>query len=207
MEREYYEHFVKIMLQTRGVRFSVAELEKKKERNSIITIAFLSVYLTMWSLLVILFPDKFTSGGLKALSLVSSVASISLLVISLFDYAAGRSVFAEKMLQNAFSITAILREMERILATQNPNYQKLSELAGRYEEIIVGAGVNHDSSHFRLWKFEKKTPTNFLERLLLPLAKPIRRTAFLCWSSIFQIALIVVILSSTGVIVYTSIIG
>lgn len=200
-ERDYYEHLVKIMLQTRGVRFSVAEIEKKKDRNSIITIAFLSVYLVAWSIVTISFPEKFTTEHIKALSLISSVASISLLVISLFDYAAGRSVFAEKMLQNAFAITVVVREMERILSQGAPDYSRLAELAARYEEIIVGAGVNHESVHFRMWKFEKRDPANFFERAYLRIAKPIRRTAFLCWSSIFQIILVASIFAATSVII------
>lgn len=202
-ERGYYEHLVGIMLTTRGVRFAVAESEQRKEMFSISTIAMLSVYLAGWSLTASFFPDFLTSFQTRALSLISVVASVSLLVISLFDFAAGRSVYAEKMLQNAFSITEILREAERELAKETPDFSKLSRIASDYEAKISGVGVNHTSKDYRLWLLQKQKPSNLFHACQIWLSATILRTFAFASAMFFQILLLVLILASTvGTIIY-----
>lgn len=196
-ERSYYTHLVGIMLTTRGVRFSVAESEQRKEKFSIVTIALLSVYVAAWSLAASLFPEVLSSLQNRALSLVSAVASVSLLVISLFDFAAGRSVYAEKMLQNAFSITEILRETERELAKADPDYARLSGLAARYETIVHSVGVNHTSKDHRLWKLQRERSSTWYHVLRIWVHTKVLQTFNFMSAMIFQIALLLLIVGST----------
>tara|TARA_R110000737_G_scaffold127218_3_gene159742 strand:+ start:2039 stop:2668 length:630 start_codon:yes stop_codon:yes gene_type:complete len=202
-ERSYYTHLVGIMLQTRGVRFSVAESEQKKEKFSIATIALLSVYLAGWSLTASLFPEIFSSLQARAISLISVVASVSLLVMSLFDFAAGRSVYAEKMLQNAFSITGILREAERELAKAQPNYANISKLAAQYEASVHGVGVNHTSEDYKLWKLQRSSSKNRRHAVGIWVhAKVLRSFSFIS-AMMFQITILLLIFASTvGVVIF-----
>ncbi|BCH34688.1 hypothetical protein MesoLjLc_66180 [Mesorhizobium sp. L-8-10] len=105
---------------------------------------------------------------------------------------------AEKFLQNALHISPMVRELERQLASPNPNLVRIAEIASNYEELVAKAGVNHTSSDYRLWSFEKITPQNRFERFVFPLIKPVRRFFPLAYSAIFQIALILMVLSTTG---------
>ncbi|WP_244735527.1 SLATT domain-containing protein [Mesorhizobium sp. 113-3-9] len=185
------------MLQTRGVRFTASETERKKDLHSIITIAFLSIYLTGWAFVSALYPEAFNAFDLRVLSIVSVMASISLLVISLFDYAAGRAVQSEKLLQNALMISPLAREMERQLVSPNPNVKRLGDIASEYEHLIANTGVNHTSADYRLWAFEKRQPSNCIERLLLPPMKMVRRSLLFMYSAIFQLCIIIVVLMAT----------
>lgn len=196
-ERGYYTHLVGIMLTTRGVRFSVAESEQRKEKFSIATIALLSVYLAGWSLAGSLFPEMFSSIQARALNLISVVASVSLLVISLFDFAAGRSVYAEKMLQNAFTITGILRETERELAKADPDYSSISKLAARYEEVVHSVGVNHTSRDFKLWKLQKEKASSRSQAVRIWIHSKTLQVLSFTSAMIFQIAILFLIFSST----------
>lgn len=196
-EQEYYEHLVKIMLKTRGVRFSVSESEMKKEKFSLLTVSVLSIYLATWSLTLALFPALFTEFQNKALGLLSAIASISLLVISIFDYAAGRSVFAEKMLQNAFSITGILRESERELASSSPRYSRLAELASDYEAIVTGAGINHSSLDYKIWQMEREKADGFIGQSALRVKRYFLRIFSFTVAMAFQLLLLVFIIAST----------
>jgi hypothetical protein len=196
-ERSYYEHLVKIMLTTRGVRFSVAESEQRKEKFSIGTIAVLSIYLAGWSLAASLFPDILTEFQARALGFISLVASVSLLVISLFDFAAGRSVYAEKMLQNAFAITEILREAERELAKEVPDFTRLSRLASMYEAKVSGVSVNHTSKDYKLWKLERRKPSNIFEACQIWVTSKILRCLAFTSAMFFQIVLVALIFALT----------
>ncbi len=205
-ERSYYEHLVGIMLTTRGVRFSVAESEQRKEKFSIGVIAILSIYLAGWSLAAILFPDALAELQSRALSFVSVVASVSLLVISLFDFAAGRSVYAEKMLQNAFVITEILREAERELTKEAPDYARLSILASTYEAKVSGVGVNHTSKDYKLWKMQRRKPSNKCEAFHIWATSMILNCLAFTSAMFFQIALVVLIIASTyGILAVNSV--
>lgn len=198
-EREYYTHLVGIMLTTRGVRFSVAESELRKEKFSIVTIALLSVYLAAWALANSMFPEVFSSTQSRALSLVSVVASVALLVISLFDFAAGRSVYSEKMLQNAFSITSILREAERELAKIDPDYSRLAQLAAEYEASVNGVGVNHASRDHKIWKLKREKSGSIYDAVIWLQIKFLQGVSF-ALAMIFQLVLLALIFTSTLVI-------
>lgn len=200
-EFDYYKHLVGVMLKTRGIRFSVAESEKSREKFSVATVALLSIYLASWSFAIGLFPDFFNDLQIKLLSFISIVASISLLVISLFDYAAGRSIFSEQMLQNAFSITEVTRKCERELARPNPDYAKMSTLASEYEAIVSGAGINHNSKDYKLWMLRQERPSGFWHTCKLKITTVLLTTMGFTYAMAFQLLLLTSItLSTTAVL-------
>lgn len=201
-ERKYYSHLVSIMLTTRGVRFSVAEREQRKDKFSITTVALLSIYLAGWSLAASLFPELFSSIQTRSLSLISAVASVSLLVISLFDFAAGRSVYAEKMLQNALYITGVMREAERELAKQDPDFVRLRDLASQYESTLNGVGVNHSSMEYKLFRIQREKPTNRCHAARIWFTSVILITFAFASAMFFQISLLALIIASTIGVIY-----
>lgn len=201
-ERKYYEHLVGIMLTTRGVRFSVAESERRKERFSIATVAALSVYLAGWSMAASFLPELFSPFQSSALSFLSVIASVALLVISLFDFAAGRSVYSEKMLQNAFAITVLLREAERELAKDLPDYVRLADLASEYESVVTSAGVNHTSKDYKLWTLQRVKTESFLHAFETWVHMKFLRLSGFAAAMAFQIFLLLIISAATVGIIY-----
>jgi hypothetical protein len=190
-EIEYYQHLVGIMYKTRGCRFGAASALEIKQRWSVGTVAFLSTYVLSWSIILVSYPDAFTSKHANFYTALSAIASISLLVISLMDYAFGRSVQAEKLNQNALSISLCMRELERQLASKAPDVGIMERIAIEYERHISETQVNHTSMDFIRWNYGAAKPAGYLGRLWYPL----RRALFNIWfylSSMFIYVFLVV---------------
>lgn len=201
-ERQYYDQLAKIMLVTRGVRFTAAELEKRKSLHSVIIISILSIYLTIWSICNLVYADAFRDVDTNILGVVSIAASVSLLVISLFDFAADRSVQSERMLRDALSIGPLARALERELASPAANSKKMSSIAHEYELLLVQSGVNHTSADHRLWKVERLVGNNKIENTAYSIIKFLARTFFFAYSAIFQLIIACAVVAATGWIGY-----
>ena len=141
----YYEHLAEIMYKTRGCRFAAASALEIKERWSVGTVAFLSAYLVSWSVILVSYPEVFNSKHAAFYTAISAIASISLLVISLMDYAFGRSVQAEKVHQNALSIPICMRELERELASKSPDVAAMQKIA--IVHVRIPSDGNNYSNH------------------------------------------------------------
>ncbi len=135
-ELDYYDNLAKIMLATRGSRFTAAHLLTNRDRFSVFTLAMLSIFLIGLSVVLLAAPDVLGSKGSKYFGTLSIVASVWILVITLFDYALGRGILAHQLHQNAIRITLVVREMERELAKPNPDMDKIRLLAEKYELSI-----------------------------------------------------------------------
>ena len=202
-EKDYYKNLVSIMLKTRGVRFSVAENLKSSEKISIFSVTVLSIYITSLSIFTALFPESITESQGRALSLILVVASFSLLTISLFDHAAGRAVLSEKMLQNAFAITAIMREAERELAKEAPDFSVLEQLATRYETVVNASGINHTSLDYKIWNIEKTVPSDTWGKFTRLVRINLFRVFRLAGEMAFQFSVIALVLGSTIIVLHT----
>jgi SMODS and SLOG-associating 2TM effector domain family 5 len=182
---DYYRQLAGIMYRTRGCRFGAASSMEVKERWSIGTVAFLSVYLLAWSIFSMAFPEVITTKHATFYAAISAVASVALLVVSLLDYAFRRPVQAEKLQQNALQISVCMRELERELAETNPNVVTLAEIAATYERHISETQVNHTSMDYAHWLYASARPSGFFSSLWFP----VRRLLFNCWfylSSMFM---------------------
>lgn len=189
-EIEYYRHLANIMYRTRGCRFGAASALEIKQRWSLGTIAFLSTYLIGWSIVLLAYPDAFGSKNAAFYNAMSAIASIALLAVSLMDYAFGRSVQAEKLHQNALSISKCMRELERQLASCAPNLSAMEAIAIEYERNIAETQVNHTSMDYTRWIYSSAKPHNFLTSIWFP----IRNLSFNVWfyfSSMFVYFLLV----------------
>ncbi|MET4329259.1 hypothetical protein ABIB80_005098 [Bradyrhizobium sp. i1.15.2] len=184
-EINYYKQLAEIMYRTRGCRFGAASSMEVKERWSVGTVAFLSVYLLAWSIFSMAFPEIITTKHASFYSAISAIASVALLVVSLMDYAFSRSVQAEKFQQNALQISVCMRELERELATAKPNVAKLAKIAATYERHISETQVNHTSMDYTHWRYDSAKPNGLYSSLWFP----VRRLLFRCWfyfSSMFM---------------------
>lgn len=180
------------MYQTRGCRFGAAEALETKERWSVGTVACLSTYLLFWSIILLAYPEVFNSKHAAFYTAISATASVALLVVTLMDYAFGRSVKAEKLQQNALSISICMRDLERQLASSSPNVAVMEKIAAEYERHISETQVNHTTKDFTRWSYTSAKPTGFLTSLWFPL----RRTLFNFWFYLSSMFMYVVLLAA-----------
>lgn len=142
-EIDYYKHLATIMYQTRGCRFTASSRLKRVDFFSISTIAFLSIYFLTWSVISLSYPEVITSSHSRFFNAISVVAAVALLSISIFDFALGRSVVAEKLNRNALEISILMRALERELARQSPDPMQLATIASDYEKLVAENQTNH----------------------------------------------------------------
>lgn len=196
-EIEYYDQLSRIMYRTRGCRFGAASALETKQRWSVGTVAFLSIYLLSWSIILLAYPEAFNSTHTAFYSAVSATASAALLVVSLMDYAFDRTVKAEKLHQNALAISNLMRDLERQLASASPDVIEMKKIAVEYERCISETQVNHTSQDFTRWNYTAAKPNGILTSIWYP----VRRLIFNFWfyfSSMFMyIALLAAILVPT----------
>lgn len=153
-EIDYYRHLSTVMYKTRGSRFTAASSLAVRERWSIATTAALSIFVLSWSVVLVSKPEAFSPGTVRFFGGLSIIASISILVLSLLDYAFGRALRAEKLQQNALRISLQMRELERELCRKRPDLDRMRKLAGEYEIAVAETGINHAPSDFKKWKIE-----------------------------------------------------
>ena len=191
-EIEYYTHLAGIMYQTRGCRFGAAAALEVKERWSVGTVAFLSTYLLSWSIILLAYPEAFNSKHAAFYTAISATASIALLVVSLLDYAFGRPVKAEKLHQNALSISICMRDLERQLASNSPDVTIMEKIAIEYERHISETQINHTTMDFTRWVYASQKPTGFFTSFWYPL----RRALYNSWFYFSAMFLYVLLLAA-----------
>lgn len=193
----YYEHLAGIMYRTRGCRFGASSALEVKQRWSVGTVAFLSIYLIAWSIILIAYPNSFNSQHATFYNAMSAIASIALLVVSLMDYAFDRSVQAEKLHQNALSISKCMRDLERELASQTPNVALMAAIAEEYERNIAETQVNHTPMDYTRWVYSSSKPNNFLTAVWFPIRKRLFNIWFYTSSMFLYVILVGIIVVPT----------
>jgi hypothetical protein len=196
-EIDYYKYLVDIMYRTRGCRFGAAAALETKQRWSLGTIAFLSMYLIGWSIVLLAYPDAFTPRQAAFYNSMSAIASIALLAMSLMDYALGRSVQAEKLHQNALAISKGMRELERELASTSPNISTMEGIAAEYERIIAETQVNYTSMDYTRWVYNSAKSNSFISFIWFPIRKLLYNVWFYISSLFVHLLLMTSILVPT----------
>jgi hypothetical protein len=153
---DYYKHLASIMLTTRGTRFTAAQILKNRERFSVLTLAFLSVFLIAVSVFSLAIPNALGSFGGKYFGTLSAVASIAILVITLSDNSLERGILAHRLQQNALRISKVMRKMERELEKITPDINTLESLACEYEDGVADTEVNHSTSHYKIYVYSRQ---------------------------------------------------
>lgn len=153
------------MLKTRGARFTAASSLIVRERWSIATTSLLTVFILSWSVFLVADPAAFSSADVRFFGALSIVSAVAVLVLTLLDYALGRTVRAEKLQQNALAISILMRALERELCTPAPDVSVMRSLAERYEEAVAEIQLNHAPSDYRKWELESEEPKSFPEKL------------------------------------------
>ncbi|MDH4986814.1 SLATT domain-containing protein [Aminobacter anthyllidis] len=153
----YYKYLAEIMQKTRGSRFAASNLLVVKERASLIILSILTIFLIALSVLTITGSDSINPSKAQTIGILSVVASIAVLTITIFDYAMGRGLLAAKLHENALLVTSIMREMERELVSPSPSIETLRKCAARYEEINISTNVNHSSTDFLVHTLSRKS--------------------------------------------------
>jgi hypothetical protein len=154
----YYQHLATMMLKTRGARFTAASSLIVRERWSVATTSFLSVFMLAWSVFLVAEPEIFSPDQVRFLGALSIVASVSVLVLTLLDLAYGRTVHAEKLQQNALKISVLMRRLERELCAPSPDIKIMDKIAEEYEIAIAETQVNHSTADYKKWQLESEKP-------------------------------------------------
>ena len=179
------------MYQTRGCRFNAALALQTKEVWSIGTISFLAIYMLAWAIMSISYPDVFNTKYSRFFDAVSAIASISLLVISIMNFAFERPVKAEKLNRNALAISKLMRRLERELAAPKVDFTTLQDIAAEYENHIAETQVNHTQKDQTRWIYSKANSEKKITAMLFLF----RRWAYDIWfygSSMFMYAFVII---------------
>ena len=197
IETEYYTQLVDIMQKTRGARFTAAHLLVVRERFGIATLAILTIFLITVSVISLVSPNIVGSEGVKFFGALSVIASVWILVISLFDYALGRGLLSHKLHQNAIRITKIMREMERELAGPDPDMTRLRKLAKRYEDENAETGVNHSPYDYQAHLYEREKALTGFQKVWFPIRKWAFSSLVFCASVPSNLLVIIVVGGAT----------
>jgi hypothetical protein len=196
-EAEYYKNLVRIMLNTRGARFTSAQSLTIRDRFSVATLAILSIFLIGVSIVLLVAPEAMGTSGAKFFSTLAIIASVWILVITLFDYALGRGLLAHRLHQNAIKITKIARAMERELANPSPNMAALRQMAERYEDENAETEVNHSSSDYKIYLYSRQKPTSKITSILYPIRNFLFSALVFCVSVPSNLLVLVVVGGAT----------
>ncbi|KEQ02978.1 hypothetical protein GV67_16445 [Pseudorhizobium pelagicum] len=142
------------MAGTRGARFTAARLLIFKERASLVIQSVLAVLLIWVSVILLAYPN-IDDAVTRKLGIVSTMASVAILGITLFEYALGRGLLAAKLHDSALRTTVFMRKLERELAKPNPSSAVLEQAAEEYEQENVLTNVNHSAMDFTLHEYSR----------------------------------------------------
>lgn len=181
-EIEYYEHLASVMFSTRGARFTAAHLLTQRERFSVATLALLSIFLISVSVISLSSQGTVSGDAAKFFGSLSIIASVWILVITLFDYALGRGVLAHRLHQNAIRITKLMRELERELVKASPDIERLRNLAAQYEEEIADTEVNHSPSDYKMHLFSRQKANTWPGRIFIYIRNTLYSASVFCSS-------------------------
>ena len=152
---DYYKYLAENVMQTtRGARFTAARLLVLKERVSLVIQCVLTVLLIGVSVYLLAYPDV-DQNDARALGLISTMSSVSILAIVLFEYALGRGLVATKLHDSALRATALMRALERELASPEPSLEAMSQAAEAYEQENILTNVNHSAVDFTLNRYAR----------------------------------------------------
>ncbi len=151
----YYQYLSeRVMAGTRGARFTAARLLIFKERASLVIQSVLAILLIWVSVILLAYPN-IDEAITRKLGIVSTMASVAILGITLFEYALGRGLLAAKLHDSALRTTVFMRKLERELAKPNPSPAVLEQAAEEYEQENVLTNVNHSAMDFTLHKYSR----------------------------------------------------
>ncbi|WP_285019663.1 SLATT domain-containing protein [Novosphingobium sp. fls2-241-R2A-195] len=197
-EIEYYKNLINIMQKTSGTRFSAANNLTVRDRFSVATLSILSIFLIAISVISLVSSDAFGSDGAKFFGALSVIASVWILVITLFDYALSRSVLALRLHQNAIRINQRMRAMEREVAKPMPDMEALRNWATDYENDIADTEVNHSPSDYKIYLFSKQKPTGWITKIWYPVRNFTFSALVFCISVPSNILVLLVVIGATA---------
>lgn len=152
---EYYQYLTEhVIAGTRGARFTAARLLMLKERASLLIQSVLAVLLIWVSVLLLTYPNIDKTLSTK-LGLVSTMSSVAILAITLFEYALGRGLLAAKLHDSSLRATSLMRKLERELASPQPSLEVLAATADEYEQENILTNVNHSVFDFTIHKWSR----------------------------------------------------
>ncbi len=193
----YYRHLsTSVMFNTRGARFAASQLLVMKERASLFILSTLTIVLIGISVFLLGIPEAADVQTTRQVGILSAVASVAILAITLFDYAMGRGLLAAKLHENSLQITRIMRLVERELERPVPSLENLEKYASEYEELNIATGVNHSSIDFMLFKMSRRSSECWAENFVW------RVYSFVAHTFVITFAVLPGLVTLIGVLIY-----
>lgn len=191
----YYRHLSSsVMFNTRGARFAASQLLMMKERASLFILSTLTIVLIGISVFLLGIPEAADVQTTRQVGIVSAVASVAILAITLFDYAMGRGLLAAKLHENSLQITRVMREIERELEKPTPSLETLERCAREYEDLNISTGVNHSSIDFSLFKMSRRPTKHWAGRFAGRLWSFIAHASVVAFAVLPGLATLIVVL-------------
>jgi hypothetical protein len=153
---EFIDDLADKMRKTRGARFIAADRLHKKGKFGIIVITILSIYITSITIAISVFPQYFDSATEGLLNIVSIISSISVIALSLVEYAGARQVNAEILNRNALAISR-LRAKLKVAQVSNASFTEIKKISEDYENVNSEAKLNHSEKDYNKFLLSKKT--------------------------------------------------
>ncbi|SEJ52136.1 hypothetical protein SAMN05421762_1183 [Pseudooceanicola nitratireducens] len=152
IDLEYYERLVGKIEKTAYIRFNLSERLEAEEKASMAFSSVLTIFLVCAS--IGLYADSSFADTVEghAVSLISIVASISLLVVNLLDYSKGRSVLARDMQVHAQRLLRISGNMRAEIQSVKPEEEVLRASLTAFHDCIEGFGQNHSAWDNKLFE-------------------------------------------------------
>lgn len=148
ISEEQEKHFSKLkckMEKTAYIRFNLAERITRDERLSVLFSSVLTIYLICSSVALFASQNLSSSTLGQTVSLISIAASVSLLVVNLFDSAEQRTLCAREMRGSAQRLLSIASSIDIELKSATPDLTALKKSAMEYHDAIDRFGRNHQS--------------------------------------------------------------
>lgn len=173
----YYKYVTGVVIPgTRGARFTAARLLVLKERASLFIQSVLAILLVCVSVILLTSPDNVDPNFNRQIGIVSTISSVAILAITLFEYALGRGLLAATLHESSLRVTAIMRKLERELAKPEPSLERLEKWAIDYEEENIFTKVNHSAVDFTLHKISRAKSKCFVFNLFFRIASMLAQT-------------------------------
>ncbi|WP_339109914.1 SLATT domain-containing protein [Thioclava sp. GXIMD4216] len=141
---EFYRKKVASIRKTAYIRFDVAERLQAINYISLVASLILTTYLSAWAIFTVFFPNVLSSRESEFVSYIAVMATISLMLLTVLDYVADRSVKAQTFLRCGNALLQVADELEHAILSKE-HASQLKIIVGKYHSILNESSLNHTS--------------------------------------------------------------
>jgi hypothetical protein len=148
---------------TKGSRFNAARRLNNKYQFSITSISILSIYGISIPIIQGIVDYSECPRINEIYTAVSIILSIFILVLSLLEGSKNYQVRAERLYNNAVTLSSLYRDFEYLKECESsaPEFpKKLHEISNKYEKLIRECPDNHEQEDYELFRVQHRKDFN-----------------------------------------------